>query len=121
MQRSQFARWGDFENCATARGIDTAPAIAPSFGSGPIEVTVGTLTQRSVRKGPVSKVEAVQRGQLAAWGNLEDRATGIVAAVWILTLLVTGGRPVEVSVGTLNQCSVGVETIISWVEAVECR
>jgi hypothetical protein len=77
---------------------------------------VGALDQPRAGVGAVGaavlRAEAVQRGERATWGDLEDRATaigavGAVGAVGPANVR----RPVEVPIGGLDQRPVGVPAV----------
>ncbi len=65
------------EDCATAAEAGSACRVCAIRGC-PIEVPIGGLHQPAERRFAVTVVEAVQRGQRAAWGDFEDRATAAV-------------------------------------------
>ena len=70
VQRGQRARWGDFEDRATAISTGGRPAISGC----PLEVPVGALDQPCRRVFAVSSVEDVQRGEgLCRRGNCRRR------------------------------------------------
>ena len=76
------------------------------------------LAPARVRAVAVSVVEAVQRGQRAAWGDFEDRAT---ASVSVAAGSACVGCPVEVPVGALHQPGIRVRRQRSSVESKSCR
>src|SRR6202035_2308366 len=94
MQRGQLASPGDF-----VEGSAAAVAHGPACTGRPIEVTVGTLSQRSVREGAVRTVfkvaKIVKHRHRATGSHLEQLAVVISGS--------PGDHSVEVPVGALHQ------------------
>src|SRR6202035_4513035 len=94
VQGGQLAGGGDFKDCALL--------MAPACRRRAVEVSVAGLDYRCVRVGPVRalllRTEAVQRGQRACGGDLEDGALSVRSAV-------VGGS-VEFPIGRLHQSQI---------------
>jgi hypothetical protein len=82
---------------------DRAIVINSAIFRCPVEKPVQRLHQSSERPAAVGVIEAVQGGQRAAWGDLEDRATAVVTPI----VPAIQGCSVEVSVPRLHQRGLG--------------
>src|ERR1019366_4791589 len=105
VQRGHRAVWSDFEDRAVA------VAVVPARLGCPVEVPVGGLNQSTRALAVNPPIEAVQRGQRAAWCDFENSAIAIAVGP------AAGGCPVEVPVSSLNQPSGGA-LAVSPIEAV---
>src|ERR1035441_474404 len=96
--------------------------MGPARRCSPVEVSAGTLEQPHgiVAIGAAALgAEDVQRRQRATWGDLEDRSTAARRAVGVVPASFC--RPVEVSVGGLEQRSAGALGFsVRAIEAKQC-
>src|SRR5271167_33673 len=112
MQGSQRAAGSELEDGATT----IAAVLRTAAGScRPVEVSITGLNQPSKNVAAIGKVEAVQRGEAAARGDLENRAA---TEGTVLAGATRRCRAIEVSIRGLKQRPVGRRAIRS-VEVVQ--
>jgi hypothetical protein len=80
-------------------------ALSPASLRCPVEVSIGGLNQRSVRRLGVScgRAEGVKRCLRTRRCDFENRASAVSSAA--------GGCPVEISIGGLNQTGVRADAV----------
>jgi hypothetical protein len=110
VKRGQRAAWCDAEDRATA----IICAVGSALARCPIEIPIGGLDQPCVGEFAVRLVKAVKSGQLAVWGDFEDRATrpDVIADVGPAI----HRCPVEVPIRALDQSrdgSVAVRALVA--------
>ena len=103
VQRREAAAGGDLENRAAAEGTGLGVATRRCRA---IEVSIAGLHQLSLGRRAIGADEAVQRGQTAVQGHLEDRAVEEAGAA-------ASRCPVQVAVRALHQAAKRAATVMA--------